>query len=193
MTLGSVMSILEVEAGAEWAGFFGTFSNVASFPSYDSDFSDEARDLIDGEAATGYRLRVSPTLHMALGRLAVRSSRSVERWRLNGRGPCCYEPFRGTLIEGKGDTILAGSTLLLADLSEGQNRSLQLGVLHDIVHVPNAPQSRMQRLGPFLAKRLGRRRFGVREPVLYVAVLPYLEAPNRGGVAGLLALGFSGF
>jgi hypothetical protein len=38
---------------------------------------------------------------------------------LNAWGPYCYEPFRGTLIEGKGDTILAGSTLLLADLSEG--------------------------------------------------------------------------
>jgi hypothetical protein len=187
------LSILEITAGAELAGFFGTFSNISSFPSYDADFSDDARDGVKGEATTGYRLHVSPVLQFAFGRVALRSSWSIDQWKLNAAGPYCYEPFRGTLIKKDGDVVVAGSTLMLVDLSRARDRSFQVGILHDLVHVPDAPQNRMQRIGPFMAKSLGAKRFGLTAPVLYLGVLPYLEAPNRSGVAGLLAIGFSGF
>lgn len=58
----SPLSILDFRAGAEGVGYFGTFGSLVGFPSYDSDFSDDAREAIEDQAVAriGRRFYVPP-------------------------------------------------------------------------------------------------------------------------------------
>lgn len=188
----SPLSVLDLRAGAEFAGYFGTFGNLTGFPSYDADFSDDAREALrDGaQAGTGGIFTLSPTLKFAAGRLAFRSSAAFEWWRVDGPPAYYYEPFRGTLLDPDGDSLVAVTTVLLFDISRDHSRHRQIGLLHDLLEVWDAPQNRRQRVGPVVSWWLGERRLGVSDPTVLLGVLPYLEAPNRGGVSVILALSF---
>jgi len=188
----SPLSVLDLRAGTQLVGYFGTFGHLVGFPSYDADFSDQARKALatGARARLGNVLSASATLKFAVGRLALRSTADLERWGVAEPGPCYYEPFRGTLLRAGGDSLVAGNSVLLLDVSASRNRQRQLGLYHDLLYVRHAPQNRRQRLGPFAAWSLGEKRFGVREPMLYCGVLGYVEAPNRSGVSVLLAVGF---
>lgn len=187
----SPLSILDLRAGAEGIGYFGSFGNLVGLPSYASDFSDDARDALRdlAVARVGRRLYVSPILKFKLGRWSFRGAADFESWEVHDApAPVFYEPFRGTLLDARGDSLVNGSNLLLCDLTRSRTERVRVGVFHDYLNVWNAPQNRRQRLGPVALIRLGERRFGGRDPVLYVGVLDYLEVPNRSGVGGFLAL-----
>jgi hypothetical protein len=188
------LSILDLRVGAEFAGYFGTFWNLQGFPSYDADFSDDAREASkdQAQAAAGYCVRFSPTLKYAVGRIGFRSTADFEQWHLSKPGPYFYEPYRGALLASGGDLLLSLSTVLVADVTPSRNGRVQVGVMHELLEVFDAPQNRRQRLGPILIWRLSdKRRFGIPEPVLYLGVLPYLQAPNRSGVSMFVGLGFT--
>jgi len=189
----SPLAVLDLRAGAELVGYFGTFGNLVGFPSYDSDFSDDAREALASGArsAVGGLFTLSPTVKAAAGRLAFRSSAAFEWWRVDGPSAYFYEPYRGTLLDSDGDSLVAVTSVVLVDVSGDRSRRRQIGLYHDLVNVWNAPQNRRQRLGPVVSWSLGARRFGVAEPTLFVGVLPYLEAPNRAGVSAVVSLGFS--
>ena len=188
----SPLSVLDLRAGAEFVGYFGTFGNLVGVPSYDSEFSDDAREPLESgaQSAVGGIFTVSPTLKFAAGRLAFRSSAAFEWWRVDGPPAYYYEPFRGTLLDPDGDSLVAVTTIALVDISRDRSRRRQIGLYHDLLHVWDAPQNRRQRLGPVVSWWLGERRFGLAEPTLLAGVLPYIEAPNRSGVSAILAVSF---
>ena len=55
----------------------------------------------------------------------------------------------------------------------------------------DAPRNTRQRLGPLALIKLGKRRFGGRDPMVSLAVLQYLEAPNRSGIGGFVSMSFA--
>lgn len=185
----SPLSILDLRAQADYVVFFGAFGNLTAFPDYDADFSDDARDARKDEAraAAGLRFQLAPTLKGRLGRVSLRLRAELERWQIDGVEPYFYEPSRGTLLRAGGDSLLAGSGVLLVDLGDGR---FQVGLQYDLMDVLDAPQNRRQRLGPLLLARLGERRLGLRQPVLVAGAFQHLEAPNRDGLAILLAVTF---
>jgi hypothetical protein len=190
----SPLSILDLRAGAEGVGYFGSFGNLVGLPSYDSDFSDDARKAVSDQAVArlGRRFYLSPVLKLRLGPVSLRAAADFESWKVqDAPGAFFYEPFRGTLLEAGGDALVSGSTVLLCDVSRSHNERVRVGIFHDYLNVWDAPQNRRQRLGPLGLIKLGERRFGGRDPVLSVGVLDYLEAPNRSGVGGFVALSMS--
>jgi hypothetical protein len=185
----SPLAILDLRARADYVVFFGTFGNLTSFPSYDADFGDDARDerRDEARAADGFRFQLAPTLKGHVGRVSIRLRAELERWQIDGIEPYFYEPSRGTLLRAGGDSLVAGSAVLLVDLG---GRRFQAGLQYDLVDVLDAPQNRIQRLGPLLRAHLGERRLGLRQPILVAGVFHYLEAPNRAGLAILVAVTF---
>lgn len=186
------LSILSVRASADYAAYFGTFGHLVGVPSYASDFSDDARRLIEdrAEAAAGPVLSLAPALRLAVGRVALASTASFEWWYVDAPRTYFYEPFRDTLLAAEGDSSLTLQTLLLYDVSHERDRTRQVGVFHDAVDVGDAPGNRRQRLGPFVVWRLSERRFGVAEPTVVAGLLPYVEARHRSGLSAILLLGF---
>jgi hypothetical protein len=186
------LSILEVRAGAEPVGYFGTFHSLLPFAGYDEPFDDDTRKSRPGaEAGLAARLYLSPAVKARVGRLLVRSRADFERWSASAPGPFFYEPFRDTLLRSSGDALVASETLLLWSLWDDGRRKLLLGPVHDLTLVFDAPQNRRQDLGLLGIWGLGGTRFGLREPVVFVKVVRYLEEPNREGrVAAQVAVGF---
>lgn len=187
----SPLSVLDIRAGAEGVGYFGTFGNLVGFPGYDSDFSDDAREAIEDQAVAriGRRFYVSPALKFRAGRLSFRAGADFEWWKVHDAPrEVFYEPFRGTLLSADGDSLVSGSNVLLLDVSRSRSERVRIGVYHDYLNVWDAPQNRCQRLGALGMIKLGARLFGQRDPLLYVGVLDYLEAPNRSGVSAFVAL-----
>lgn len=190
----SPLSILDLRASVEGVGYFGTFGNLVGFPSYASDFSDDAREPLEEQAVArvGRRFALTPVLKLKAGRLSLRASADFESWKVHDAPEAYfYEPFRGTLLAAGGDSLVNGSNLLLCDVSRSRTERLRVGVLHDYLNVWDAPQNRKQRLGGVALLRLGAQRFGGRDPVLSFALLDYLEAPNRSGIGGFAAVSLS--
>ena len=188
----SPLSILDLKAGLEPVFYFGTFGHLVGFPSYDSDFSKEAREAIKDQAVsrTGIRYHVSPTLKMKVGRVIARSGAEFEWWRVDGPGEFFYEPMRDTLLDSDGDALMTLSSQLFYEFpSGGGGRKLLAGIFHDMVKVYDAPENRRQRLGPLAVWTLGDRRFGVREPTVIAGVFSYLQDPSKdGAIGGFFAL-----
>jgi hypothetical protein len=191
----SPLSILDLRVGAEPVFYFGTFGHLVSFPSYDADFSKEAREAIKDQAVsrTGIRYHVSPTLKIKVGRLLARGGATFEWWRVDGPGAFFYEPWRDTLLDSDGDALMSLSGQVFYDFPAGPGgRKLIAGLLYDVVDVYDAPDNRRQRLGPLAVWTLGDRRFGVREPTVIASVYSYLEDPSKDGdVGGFVAFSFA--
>lgn len=187
----SPLSILDVRAGANGVLYFGTFGNLMGFESYASDFSDDARKARKDEAVAGAgrRFYVSPVVKFRSGRFSMRAAADFEWWKVNDApGTVFFEPIRGTLLDGHGDSLGNVSTVLLCDMSRDRSEAVRIGLFHDALKVWAAPGNLKQRLGPLALIKLGAKRFGGRDPVLSVAVLKYLDAPNRSGVGGFAAV-----
>jgi hypothetical protein len=186
----SPLSILDLRAGADFFAYFGTFGSLVGFPGYDADFSDDARKAIEDRAVTGngFRYYVQPTLKLKAGRVSLRASADFEWWRMvSAPGPFFYEPFRGTLLDADRDSLVSANALVLVDASS----RFRVGAFYEFLDVGNAPPNRRQRLGPMVAWKAGKRALGVRDPVVYLSVLDYLEAPNRSGVSGFVVVSFA--
>lgn len=189
----SPLSILDLKAGVDGFGYFGTFGHLVAFPSYDSDFGDDARRAIRDQAVArvGARLYLSPTLKFRRGRVSVRLSADFDWWRpRNAPRSFYYEPFSGTLMNAEGDALVSGGNLLLVDLQSDRPGHLQAGVFHDYLEVYDAPENRKQRIGPIVYLKLRDRRFGLPKPALSAGVLGYLESPDRGGASAFVSLSF---
>jgi hypothetical protein len=190
----SPLSVLDVRVGVEPMYFFGTFGHLVGFPSYDSDFSRDARIAIKDQAVarTGVRYHASPTFKIKLGRFLARSGVDFEWWRVSGPGAYYYEPSRDTLLDSQGDALTAVSTQVFYEAKSGAGSRLLAGVFHDRVDVHAAPQNRHQRLGPIAVWTLGARRLGLRDPTLIAAVVRYVEDPSKDGtLAAFVAASFA--
>ena len=190
----SPLSILDVRAGANAVLYFGTFGNLMGFERYGSDFSDDARKARKDEAVSGAgrRFYVSPVVKFRAGRFSMRAAADFEWWKMNNPPrEVFFEPIRGTLLDGRGDSLWNSSTVFLCDTSRDRRESVRIGLFHDYLKVWAAPGNVKQRLGPLALIKLGSKRFGGRDPVLSVAVLKYLDAPNRSGVGGFAVVTMS--
>lgn len=190
----SPLAIFDLRAGVTGIAYFGTFGNLVGFGGYDRDFTDETRKARSNEAVSGVgrRFHISPALKFRAGRLSMRASADFESWNLkDAPGTVFYEPNRGTLLDSAGDTLVSGSNMVLLDVSRNRGEKLRIGVLHDYLKVWDAPRNSRQRLGPLALMKLGKRRFGGRDPMVSLAVLKYLEAPNRSGIGGFMSMSFS--
>ncbi len=190
----SPLAILDIRAGATGLAYFGTFGNLVGFGGYESDFRDDSRKARNDEAVSGVgrRFHLSPALKFRAGRLSVRASADFESWKVkDAPGTVFYEPNRATLLDSRGDSLVSGSSVVLLDVSRNRGEKLRIGVLHDYLKVWDAPRNTRQRLGPLAIIKLGKRRFGGRDPMVSLAALKYLEAPNRSGVGGFVSMSFS--
>jgi hypothetical protein len=190
----SPLAILDIRAGATGIAYFGTFGNLVGFGGYDRDFRDETRKARSDEAVPGVgrRFHISPTLKFRTGRLSVRTSADFESWKVkDAPGTVFYEPNRGTLLDSTGDSLVSGSSVVLLDVSRNRGEKLRIGALHDYLKVWDAPRNARQRLGPLALIKIGKRRLGGRDPMVSLAVLKYLEAPNRSGIGGFVSMSFS--
>ena len=190
----SPLSILDVRAGANGVLYFGTFGNLMGFESYGSDFSDDVRKARNDEAVSGVgrRFYVSPVVKFKAKRFSMRAAADFEWWKINNApGGVFLEPIRGTLLDGRGDSLGNISTVLLYDTSRDRSETVRVGLFHDYLKVWAAPENVKQRLGPLALIKLGSKRSGGRDPVLSVALLKYLDAPNRSGVGGFAVVTMS--
>jgi len=191
----SPLSVLDLKAGVEPVFYFGTFGHLVGFPSYDADFSKQAREAIKEQAVarTGIRYHFSPTFKIKLGRVLARTGAEFEWWRVNAPGEFFYEPMRDTLLDSDGDALMTLSSQLFYELRSGAGgKRLLTGIFHDVVHVYDASQNRRRRLGPIAVWTMGERRFGLREPTVIGSVFSYLQDPSKDGEIGaFLALSFT--
>ncbi|HEX6738979.1 MAG TPA: hypothetical protein VF310_11940 [Vicinamibacteria bacterium] len=188
------LSVFELRAGLEPVGYFGTFHSLLPFTSYRDPFDDETRNARAGSRrGAALRAYASPTVKARLGRLMLRSRADVEWWRAHAPGSYFYEPYRDTLLQASGDTLLAGESVALWAVRNEGSRKLLLGAVHDFTRVAGAPRrNRRQDAGLLAVWGLGPRRLGLGEPVVFAKVVRYLDDPNREGqLAAQVALGFS--
>jgi hypothetical protein len=187
------LSVLEVRAGVEPVGHFGTFHSLLPYSGYDDAFSDEARRARDGaQAGIAARAYVAPAVKARAGRLLIRGRAELERWTAHAPGPFFYEPSRDTLLKSSGDTLAATETVVLWSFRDDGSRRLLAGPIHELTVVPNAPENRRQDVGLVAVCGLGERRFGLPGPVVFAKLVRYLEDPNRqGGLGAQLAVAFA--
>ena len=175
----SPLSILDLRAGIEPAAYFGTFSALSDYASYDEAFDTDSRKARDraGEKAfgTGGRAYLAPTLKLKLGRVVAVSSAELEWWRASNDGPYFYEPTRDLLLKSAGDAMVQGQNLLLLELPRPSGGRLLVGPIHVYRHAYDAPQNRVQTLGLLGVYELAERRFGVKKPTVILQVSRYLE------------------
>jgi hypothetical protein len=175
----SPLSILDLRAGVEPAVYFGTFSSLTDYASYDGVFDIDTRKARDraGEKAfgTGGRVYLGPTLKLKLGRMIAVAGAEFEWWRASNEGPYFYEPTRDLLLESKGDSMVMGSNLLLFEFPRPSSGKILVGPIHGYRHVYGAPQNRIQTLGLLGVYELAAQRFGVRKPTVILNVSRYLE------------------
>ena len=103
----SPLSVLDIRAGVEPVFYFGTFGHLSGFPSYDADFSKDAREAVKDRALarTGVRYHVSPAFKIKLGRVLARTGLELEWWHVDMPDPYFYEPLRDTLLASGGDAV----------------------------------------------------------------------------------------
>jgi hypothetical protein len=175
----SPLSILDLRAGIEPAVYFGTFSSLVDYPSYDSVFdvdTRKARDRAgDKSFGTGGRAYLAPTLKLKVGRVVAVSGAELEWWRASNDGPYFYEPTRDLLLKTDGDSMVQGQNVLLLELPRPAGGKILVGPIHGYRHVYGVPRNRVQTLGLLGVYEVAERRFGVRKPTVILQVSRYLE------------------
>jgi hypothetical protein len=175
----SPLSILDLRAGLEPAVYFGTFSSLTDYASYDGAFDTDTRKARDkaGDKSfgTGGRAYVGPTLKLKLGRVILVSGAEFEWWRASNDGPYFYEPTRDLLLKSDGDSMVQGQNLLLLEFPRPSGGKILAGPVHGYRHVYGVPQNRIQTLGLLGVYELAEQRFGVKKPTVILQVSRYLE------------------
>jgi hypothetical protein len=175
----SPLSILDLRAGIEPAVYFGTFSSLTDYQSYDGVFDTDTRKARDraGEKAfgTGGRVYLGPTLKLKFGRVIAASGAEFEWWRASNDGPYFYEPTRDLLLKSDGDSMVQGQSLLLLEFPRASGGKILAGPIHNYRHVYGVPQNRIQTLGLLGVYELAAERFGVKKPTVLLQVSRYLE------------------
>ena len=178
--------VATLRIGAAPSGYFGTFKSLMGFQALDDDFGDDARERRASLAGPGTALLLyaQPTLRMKVGPVAAVASASIERWHASGGDPVFYEPSRDALVRSDGGTLVSTSAALLALRPRANGGELAFGLLHKTTRVPDASLNDAQRVGAFVSRSFGGRRFGLREPRVSLALLHALEDRNLEGQLG---------
>jgi len=185
------LSIVAVRAGFEPIGYFGSFTSLMPFQSYDDVYDKEVLSRKAGTTSgVGLRSYVTPRVQFRAGAVTARISADVEHWRSSADGPYFYEATRDQLLASSGDGLLnmTGIALYEHRLRDG---SLSAGVLHGLTRVFSAGRNQSQRLGAIAIRQFSTTRFKLPQPSVTVAVYQYLDDPSKQhSLGGAIAIGF---
>lgn len=185
------LSIVAVRAGLEPIGYFGSFTSLMPFLSYDDVYDQEVLSRKTGTTAgAGLRSYVTPRVQFRAGAVMARISADFEHWRSSADGPYFYEATRDQLLASSGDGLLnmTGFVLYEHRLRDG---SLSAGVLHGLTRVFSAGRNQSQRLGAMAIRQFSKTRFRLPQPSVTVAIYQYLDDPSKKhALGGAVAIGF---
>jgi hypothetical protein len=186
------LSVFVVRAGAEPGRYFGTFNSLTSFDSRGDAFdTDSRRERGGATVGTATRLYVTPRLQFRAGRVIGAATADLEWWSSNAAGPFFYEPTRDTLLDAKGDRLIALTNVVLYEhpLNAG---GFSAGLMHSRTRVNNASLNEIQRVGVLVIRQFEGHLLGVARPSFTGVVSRYLDDPSkRGEWAAAMAIGFS--
>ena len=185
------LSILAVRAGLEPVGYFGSFTSLMPFQSYDDVYDQEVLSRKAGATSgAGLRSYVTPRLQFRAGAFTARISADFEWWRSSADGPYFYEATRDQLLASNGDGLvsMAGVAFYEHELGDG---SLSAGVFHGLTRVFAAPGNKSQRLGVIAIRQFRKPHFRLPRPSLTVLLFQYLDDPSKKhSLGGAVAIGF---
>ena len=187
----SPLSILDVRAGIDPSGYFGTFDSLMGFGSYDEPFDPDSRKTRGGAGAgAAGRVYLSPTLKFKAGRILGSTGATVEWWRSSAGQPYFYEPTRDTVLRSNGDRLLTTTSVLMYQWVSG-SAPLAIGAIHTLARVDDARGNRIQKLGAIAVKEFGASRFRLPHPSLTMVIARYLDDPfKKDEWSAAMAIGF---
>jgi hypothetical protein len=185
------LSILAVRAGVEPVGYFGTFSSLMPFDSYDDSYDKDVLFEKQGTTAgVGVRSYITPAIQFRAGRVAARVSADFEYWRSSADGPYFYEATRDQLLASGGDKLinLTGVALYEHKVRDG---SFSAGLFHGLTRVFAAGGNQSQRLGVIAIRQFTMTHVRLPRPSLTAVVYQYLDDPSKKHTwGGAIAIGF---
>lgn len=186
------LSIVAVRAGVEPVFYFGSFSSLMQFPSYDSTFDqDVLSEKIGTSAGVGLKSYVTPSIQFRAGRVVARVSADFEDWRSSADGPYFYEATRDQLLASGGDQLINTSSVAMYEHPTGGGGALSAGVFHGLTRVFDAGQNQSQRLGIIGIRQFASTHLTLPKPRFTVLLYQYLDdASKQGSWGGAIAIGF---
>jgi hypothetical protein len=186
------LSVFAVRAGLEPIGYFGSFSSLMPFPSYDAPFD---KDVLSGKAGStagvGLKGHVTPTIQFRAGPIAARASADFEHWQSSADGPYFYEATRDQLLASGGDQLINTTTVAMYERRAGEGGSRAAGLFHGLTRVFDAGQNQSQRLGIIAVRQFASTHMKLPRPRFTVLLYRYLDDPSKeGGWGGAVAIGF---
>lgn len=120
------------------------------------------------------------------------TSADLEWWSSNASGPFFYEPARDTLLDVKGDRLLALMSAVLYEHPLAAGGRLSAGVTHALTRVDDDSLNQIQHVGMVVIRQFDRRFLGLTRPSFTASVWRYLDDPSKHDEWGTgLAIGFS--
>jgi hypothetical protein len=185
------LSIFAVRAGVEPVGYFGTFSSLMPFDSYDDSYDEDVLFEKQGTTAgVGVRSYITPATQFRAGPVAARVTADFEHWRSSADGPYFYEATRDQLLASSGDELvnLTGVALYEHKVRDG---SFSAGLFHGLTRVFAAGGNQSQRLGVIAIRQFTMTHFRLPRPSLTAVVYQYLDDPSKKHTwGGAIAIGF---
>ncbi len=127
------LSIVAVRAGIEPIVYFGSFSSLMPFPSYDSTFDqDVLSQKIGTSAGVGLKGYVTPSIQVRARRVVARVSADLEYWRSSADGPFFYEATRDQLLASGGDRLINTTGVAMYEHPTGSGGAVSAGVFHGL-------------------------------------------------------------
>ncbi len=197
------LAVLNLRAGYEFLGYFGSLGFLQSYPDAARDYSDDARKIAEGASysTTGHHVFFEPTLQARVKALAVRSKLAVEYWSmgLSGGDRVFYDATLDTLVPNKGWIVTNDTDLVFSAgrLTFGARFSGVWPIYGKDYFGAAGPPARFggnshMRLGPIVAFSFNTREYSsFNKPTLLAIAGWYLDHPNREGALPYLLLGFS--
>jgi hypothetical protein len=186
------LSIVAVRAGIEPIFYFGTFSSLMPFPSYDSTFDQDVLSQKAGTSAgVGLKSYVTPSIQFRAGPLVARASADLEYWRSSADGPFFYEATRDQLLASGGDRLINTTSVAMYEHRTGGGGAVSAGVFHGLTRVVDAGQNQSQRLGIIGVRQFASTHLRVPKPRFTVLVYRYLDDRfKQDSWGGAIAIGF---
>ena len=185
------LSILAVRAGVEPVVYFGTFSSLMPFDSYDNSYDEDVLFEKQGTTAgVGVRSYITPAIQFRAGPVAARVTADFEHWRSSADSPYFYEATRDQLLASGGDELinLTGVALFEHEVRDG---SLSVGLFHGLTRVFAAGGNRSQRLGVIAVRQFAVTHLRLPRPSLTAVLYRYLDDPSKKHTwGGAIAVGF---
>jgi len=185
------LSIFAVRAGVEPVGYFGTFSSLMPFDSYDDSYDEDVLFEKQGtKAGVGVRSYITPAIQFRAGPVAARVAADFEHWRSSADGPYFYEATRDQLLASGGDDLVNLTAVALYE-HRVRDGSISGGLFHGLTRVFAAGGNQSQRLGVIAIRQFTMTHFRLPRPSLTAVVYQYLDDPSKKHTwGGAIAIGF---